>query len=109
MGLSAFAAAMAAMSYPEWFLTIWLTEAVVALAIGLIAMAAKAHGFRVLVSPVRHGNLRLSFAPPLLVGGVLTPLLLRADVAEPAAGCMALHVWSRQSSPAELSPFVWCR
>ena len=82
MGLSAFAAAMAAMSYPGWFLAIWLTEAAVAMVIGLIAMAHKAHGFRVLLASGPARKFALGFAPPLVVGGVLTAALLRANVPE---------------------------
>ena len=79
MGLSAFAAAMVATSYHDWFLAIWLTEAVVALVIGLIAMAHKAHGVRVLVSSGPARKFGLSFAPPLLVGGVLTAALIQTN------------------------------
>ena len=41
MGFTAFGAALAAMMYPGFFLTIWVSEAVVALLIGVIAMAHK--------------------------------------------------------------------
>lgn len=82
MGLSAFAAAMIAMSYPDRFLAIWLAEAVVALAIGLFAMAHKAHGLRSLVSSGPARKFALSFAPPLVAGGVLTAALVRANATD---------------------------
>jgi hypothetical protein len=82
MGLSAFAAAMLAMSYREWFLTIWLIEAGVALIIGLVGMAHKAKGLRVLLASGPARKFGLGFAPPLVVGAVLTAALLRANVAD---------------------------
>jgi hypothetical protein len=80
MGLSAFAAAMAAMAYPGSFLVIWLIEAMLALAIGTVSMIRKAHGIRVLLGSGPARKFALSFAPPLFVGAVLTVVLARAGV-----------------------------
>ena len=72
MGLSAFAAAMSVMAYPQSFLSIWLTEAVVALAIGLGSMIHKARGLRIALDSGPARKFTLAFAPPLIVGAVLT-------------------------------------
>src|SRR5919112_2073470 len=80
MGLSAFAAAMAAMAYPHSFLTIWLIEAVVALAIGLGAMVHKARGLRIALDSGPARKFALAFAPPLIVGAVLTIAVLRTGI-----------------------------
>jgi hypothetical protein len=80
MGLSAFAAAMAAMAYPQSFLTIWLIEAFVALAIGLGAMIYKARGLRIALDSGPARKFALAFAPPLMVGAFLTVAVLQAGV-----------------------------
>jgi hypothetical protein len=80
MGLSAFAAAMAVMAYPGSFLTIWLVEAMIALAIGMVSTIWKARGIRVLAGSGPARKFALSFAPPLIVGVVLTFVLVRAAV-----------------------------
>ncbi|MGH9627922.1 MAG: hypothetical protein ACRD7E_06230 [Bryobacteraceae bacterium] len=82
MGCSALAAAAAASaqpSYPRW-VTVWIVEAVAALAIGLAAMQRKARSGRSMsiLSPAGRKFL-LSFAPPLLAGVLLTVVLLRAE------------------------------
>jgi hypothetical protein len=82
MGLSAFAAAMAVMAYPGSFLLIWLTEALLALAIGMVSTIWKAQGIRGLASSGPARKFALSFAPPLIVGAVLTVVLARAGVAD---------------------------
>jgi hypothetical protein len=80
MGLSAFAAAMAVMAYPGSFLTIWLVEAMIALAIGMVSTIWKARGIRVLAGSGPARKFAWSFAPPLIVGVVLTVVLVRAAV-----------------------------
>ena len=80
MGLSAFAAAMSVMAYPQSFLSIWLTEAVVALAIGLGSMIHKARGLRIALDSGPARKFALAFAPPLMVGAVLTVAVLRAGI-----------------------------
>ncbi|HYI92542.1 MAG TPA: hypothetical protein VEX68_03285 [Bryobacteraceae bacterium] len=86
MGLSAFAAAMAAMTYSESFLAIWICEAVVALLIGTFAMAQKARAMKVSMASGPARKFALGFTPPLLVGVVLTLAALRANVPTLAPG-----------------------
>ena len=79
MGISALAAAWIASREPSFdeVLATWIVEAGVAFAIGAAAMWRKAKsGNHSLVSaPAR--KFALSFAPPLLAGGVLTLVLYR--------------------------------
>ena len=86
MGLSAFGAAMIAMAYPSFFLTIWVLEAVLALLIGTVAMAQKARAMHVSMASGPARKFALGFAPPLLVGAVLTLAVLRANVPDLAPG-----------------------
>jgi hypothetical protein len=64
---------------PRWML-IWSLEAVVALVIAMIAMAGKAHraGQTLRSGPAK--KFALSFAPPMLVGALLTVMLMRAGL-----------------------------
>jgi hypothetical protein len=84
MGVTALAAAFVAAdraTRAEWVL-VWLAEAVLSLLIGIVAMSWKAR--RAGVSLVRGAGRRfaLSFAPPLLVGALLTAGLIRAGAYE---------------------------
>lgn len=79
MGASALLAAWIASrqsTFDGWFIA-WMVEAAVALAIGAVSMQRKAKsGKHSLVSaPAR--KFALSFAPPLLAGGVITWVLYR--------------------------------
>ena len=79
MGVSALLAAWIASrqaTFDGWFIT-WMAEAALALAIGAVAMRRKAAaGKHSLVSaPAR--KFALSFAPPLLAGGIITWVLYR--------------------------------
>jgi hypothetical protein len=85
MGASALIAASIAARQPtlERWLTTWLLEAAIAMALAGLAIRRKAkaaHG-PVLSAPARR--FVLSFAPPLIVGGLLTAVLYRAGI--PAA------------------------
>jgi hypothetical protein len=81
MGVSALVAASIAMVQPSLgrWLTTWLAEAAFALILAVFAIRRKAkaaaHG-PVLSAPARR--FVLSFAPPLIVGGLLTIVLYRA-------------------------------
>jgi hypothetical protein len=86
MGLTAFGAAMMAMAYPDSFLAIWLCEAVLALLIGSLAMVQKARAMRVSMASGPARKFALGFAPPLVVGAVLTLALWRANVVDLAPG-----------------------
>src|SRR6202047_5045339 len=80
MGLTAIGAAWAASrqtSSRAW-LTVWLVEAFVAVAIAASSAATKAHrGSAKLLSPPGRTFL-LSFTPPIIVGGLLTFALFHA-------------------------------
>jgi hypothetical protein len=86
MGLTAFAAAMAAMAYAESFLAIWICEAVLALLIGMFSMVQKARSMKVSMASGPARKFALGFAPPLLVGALLTVAVLRANVPALAPG-----------------------
>ena len=80
MGFTALAAALLAsrQTTPRAWLAIWLVEALVAFAIAAPAAAHKAHraNLPLLSGPGR--KFLLSFAPPLVVGALLTFVLFRA-------------------------------
>lgn len=83
MGVTALVAAFVAARQPntESWLATWMAEAAVAVLIGALSMYAKA---RVAESPLLSAPARkfaLSFAPPLLAGALLTPILLRHNIA----------------------------
>lgn len=80
MGFTALAAAVLAsfQSGADAWLAIWFAEGMAAMAIGALAMKYKAEaaGETLFSAPAR--KFALSFAPPLLVGAVLTVALYRA-------------------------------
>lgn len=80
MGITALAAAFAAarQSSPRAWLVVWLVEAFVAVAIAAPAAATKAHraNSALLSGPGR--KFLFSFAPPIIVGGLLTFALFEA-------------------------------
>jgi len=80
MGITALAAAFfaARQASPRAWLTVWLIEAFVAVAIAAPAAATKAHraNSRLFSGPGR--KFLLSFAPPIVVGGLLTYALFHA-------------------------------
>src|ERR1700730_6229036 len=82
MGLTASGQAWAAshQSSPRAWLTVWLVEAFVAVAIAAPSAATKAHrgSARLLSGPGR--KFLLSFTPPIIVGGLLTFALFQAGV-----------------------------
>lgn len=77
MGVTAVVAAVIAsqQSTSQGWVAVWLTEALVALGIGIFSMHRKAIavGSELLSSPAR--KFALSFAPPLLAGALLTSVL----------------------------------
>jgi hypothetical protein len=80
MGLSAFAAAFIAAQRATttgWLAT-WFAEGMFAMALGALAMRHKAEsaGGTLLSAPAR--KFALSFAPPILVGALLTYVLIQA-------------------------------
>ena len=81
MGVTAIAAAFAASRQPSpraW-LGIWLVEAFVAVAIAAATAATKAHRANAALFSGPGRKFLLSFAPPIIVGGLLTFALFRAD------------------------------
>ena len=82
MGVSALAASVIAASQAKreaWLVT-WLLEGVFAIALGALAMSRKANraGVPLMSAPAR--KFVLSFAPPLMVGALLTLVLYRAGL-----------------------------
>jgi hypothetical protein len=80
MGLTALAAAFTAarQTSPRAWLTVWLVEAFVAVAIAAPAAATKAHRANSALFSGPGRKFALSFAPPIVVGGLLTFALYRA-------------------------------
>lgn len=82
MGFTAIGAAWIAsrQASPRAWLTVWLVEAFVAVAIAASSAATKAHrgSARLLSGPGR--KFLLSFTPPIIVGGLLTFALFQAGV-----------------------------
>jgi hypothetical protein len=74
MGVTAIAAAFAAsrQSSPRAWLGIWLVEAFVAVAIAAATAATKAHRANAALFSGPGRKFLLSFAPPFIVGGLLT-------------------------------------
>lgn len=92
MGSTAFAAALVAAQAgtPHGWLLIWLAEAVVGALVGSYAMARKA---RRLAAPVLgHSGRRffLSYAPPIVVGALLTFALYRGGLMRAVPGTWLL-------------------
>jgi hypothetical protein len=79
MGLTAIAAAFVAahQSSPRAWVTVWLLEAFVAVAIAAATAATKAHQANAALFSGPGRKFLLSFAPPIIVGGLLTFALFR--------------------------------
>ncbi len=82
IGVSALAAAFIAARQPtaDAWLATWLVEGVFAIALGALAMKRKADRAQVPVMSAPARKFVLSFAPPLLVGALLTLVLYRAGL-----------------------------
>lgn len=82
MGVTALAAAWVAARQvtPRAWLTVWLVEAFVAVAIAAPAAATKAHRANSALFSGPGRKFLLSFAPPIVVGGLLTFALFSAGV-----------------------------
>ncbi|MBZ5567511.1 MAG: hypothetical protein LAN64_06630 [Acidobacteriia bacterium] len=81
VGMAATALAAAALAHGarfERWMTVWLAEAVVALALAMGTMQRKARRARVPLFSGPGRRFLLNFMPPMLVGGVLTAALYRA-------------------------------
>ncbi len=82
MGVTALVAAFAAsrQTTPRAWLTVWLIEAFVAVAIAAPAAATKAHRANSALFSGPGRKFVLSFAPPIVVGGLLTFALFQAGI-----------------------------
>lgn len=82
MGLTALVAAWIAAHQhaPRAWLTVWLAEAFVAVAIAAPAAATKAHRANSALFSGPGRRFLLGFAPPIVVGGLLTVALAQAGV-----------------------------
>jgi hypothetical protein len=82
MGLTAIVAALAAARQPtpRAWLAIWLVEAFVAVAIAGSTAATKAHRANAALFSGPGRKFLLSFAPPIIVGGLLTFALFNAGL-----------------------------
>jgi hypothetical protein len=92
MGVTAIAAAFAAARQPSaraW-LSVWLVEAFVAVAIAAATAATKAHRANAALFSGPGRKFLLSFAPPIIVGGLLTFALFRAGAAAALPGVWLL-------------------
>ncbi|MBI5083573.1 MAG: hypothetical protein HZB13_03115 [Acidobacteria bacterium] len=89
MGLTALAAAWMAsrqQSAAGW-LTVWLTEMVLAVAIGSLAMVHKANRTGAPLLNAAGRKFALSFTPPILAGALLTWPIYHAGLLHILAGC----------------------
>jgi hypothetical protein len=82
MGVTALVAALAAwqQTTPRAWLAVWLIEAFVAVAIAAPAAATKAHRANSALFSGPGRKFVLSFAPPIVVGGLLTFALYHAGI-----------------------------
>jgi hypothetical protein len=82
MGVTALVAAFAAsrQTTPRAWLTVWLIEAFVAVAIAAPSAATKAHRANSALFSGPGRKFVLSFAPPIVVGGLLTFALFQAGI-----------------------------
>ena len=92
MGLTAIVAALAAsrQTSPRAWLTVWLLEAFVAVAIAAPSAATKAHRANSALFSGPGRKFVLSFAPPILVGGLLTVELFQAGLTSALPGLWLL-------------------
>jgi hypothetical protein len=92
MGVTAIAAAFAAarQASPRAWLSVWLVEAFVAVAIAAATAATKAHRANAALFSGPGRKFLLSFAPPIIVGGLLTFALFRAGAAAALPGVWLL-------------------
>src|SRR5256712_9670192 len=92
MGVTALVAAFAAsrQTTPRAWLAVWLIEAFVAVAIAAPAAATKAHRANSALFSGPGRKFVLSFAPPIVVGGLLTFALFQAGVLNALPGVWLL-------------------
>ncbi|OFV90331.1 MAG: hypothetical protein A3G76_13005 [Acidobacteria bacterium RIFCSPLOWO2_12_FULL_65_11] len=74
---------------PVW-LRLWLADAVVAVAIGVVAIAWKARRSGVPLQGAATRRFALAFAPPIVAGAVLSAVLVRSGLTVRLPGCWLL-------------------
>jgi hypothetical protein len=93
MGVTAIGAALAAArqaSSPRAWLSVWLVEAFVAVAIAAATAATKAHRANATLFSGPGRKFVLSFVPPIIVGGLLTVALFRLGATSALPGVWLL-------------------
>jgi len=92
MGVTAIATAALAgpVDGSRRWLAAWLTDAAVAGAIGLVAIAIKAQQSGLSLAAVPARRFALAYVPPLVAGAVLTVVFVRAGLATRLPGCWLL-------------------
>src|SRR5436309_7494 len=92
MGFTAIGAAIAASHQhsPQAWLSVWLAEAFVAVAIAAATAATKAHRASAALFSGPGRKFLLSFAPPIIVGGLLTFALYQAGILSALPGVWLL-------------------
>ena len=92
MGAIALGAAWlaAAQETPGAWLLTWLTAAVLSGAVAVWAMARKAHAIEMSLLSGPGRKFVLGFAPPVLVGGLLTVVLFRGELTQALPGTWLL-------------------
>jgi len=73
------------------WVAVWLADAVVAVAIALVAISLKARRSAVPLSGVPALRFGLAFAPPLVAGMVLTPVFVTMGLMARLPGCWLLQ------------------
>lgn len=92
MGITALIAALfaARQPSPDAWLAVWFAEGMVAIGIGALAMKQKADAADETLFSTPARKFALSFAPPLMVGAVLTLVLYRAGLTSAIPGMWLL-------------------
>lgn len=92
MGVSALITAAAAgppRDASPW-LTLWLADAAIAVAIGVAAMVWKARRATLSLTSAAARRFALAFVPPLVAGAVITGVLIREHLSTRLPGCWLL-------------------
>jgi len=105
MGVTALAAAVVASPHPvdEVWTRIWVAEAMIATAIGIVAMRAKARRIGMTLQGLPARRFALAFVPPLAAGAMLTAALYRAGLFDLLVGLWLLLYGAAVMSGGALS------
>lgn len=110
IGCSALAAAALAshQSTAARWLFVWLAEAALAMVLAVLAVAQKAHAAHVPLFSSPGRKFALSFAPPMIVGALLTAALYRDGDLRLLPGMWLLLYGTAVVSGGSF-PCAWCR